>query len=107
MWRRAVDPNKVREAFEQVPRDCPVVDGVLLENFPLPTGANLIEHGLGRVPKGMIFCGQNEGSTGDVAGAGPCLFFIANNPIYPATATHAYVVSRFFTAAFTANIWVF
>ena len=60
VWRKAVDPARVKEAFEQVPRDCPIVDGVLLDNVPVPiTGWNQIEHGLGRVPKGAILLFTN------------------------------------------------
>ena len=95
------------ERFVAVIRRNPLIDGVFLENTPVPTSMMQVRHDLGRVPKGMIFCGTSESPSADVGVLGQGLFMIANNPGYPATETHAWVVARFYSAGFTVNIWVF
>jgi hypothetical protein len=81
MWRRSVDPAKQREAWAQVPADSPIVDGRLLGPVTMLTGANLVEHGLGRTPVGAIQV---------ACSAGYHAVLILGNDIFPADAASAY-----------------
>lgn len=69
----------------------PINGGILLSNVALSIGSNTVQHGLDRLPLGMIVVGNSAGSVlSYIASA-------ANNKTIPVTAS----------AATTASFWVF
>ena len=105
MWRRAVDPNKVREAFEQVPRDSPIVDGILMEDVLVPLLFwNMVPHTLGRVPKGVIVLYASLSS----GFADYCVYRSRhNNPTLQPTSTHFWMYVGNITYPLYVDLWVF
>jgi hypothetical protein len=93
--RRAVTLVYTRfiEFVGRLAAEAPVVDGYLASSVALTTGTNLVKHGLGRVPTGVVV--QSKSGAADV--------YLAQR----STASSDKVADIRAATSVTATLWVF